>query len=114
MKALTKEDLINIIKERINIGHEMTKKMQQLVNNLYDTVDSSPDNKVEDIKLPWHSCMWTLYENQFQEYVSFSKYIERIMGDVRLGQIKNYNIYMDTLFPQKKKTNRKTKVNKGE
>lgn len=102
MKVLTKEDLINICKERIKTSHEMTKKMQELVNNLYETVDSSPDNKVEAIKLPWYSCMGTLYENQFQEYVSFSKYIDRIMGDVRLNQLRNYNMYMDTVFPQKK------------
>ena len=103
MKAITKEDLIKICKEKIKESHEMTKKFQDLVNNLYDTVDSAPDEKVQSINLPWECCMLTYYENQYQDYVSFSKYIDRIMGKVRLNQIRNYNIFIDTLFPQEKK-----------
>ena len=112
MKILTNDDLIKIAKQEIKISYEEIEKMQQLVNNLYEAVDSSPDNKIEAIKLPWESCMSSLFENKFQESVSFLKYIDRIMGDARLAQIKNYNLYMDILYPTNKK--RKVNNNKGE
>lgn len=103
MKAITKDDLINICKEKIKATHEKTEEMQELIEELYNTVDSAPDEKVENIKLPWECCMGTLYENEYQQYVSFSKYIDRIMGDVRLNHLRNYNMYIDSLFPQEKK-----------
>ena len=103
MKAITKEDLIKICKEKIKETHEMTEKMQDLIYDLYEAVEASPDNKVESIKLPWECCMSNFYDNQYQDYVSFSKYIDRIMGDVRLNQIRNYNMCIDSLFPQEKK-----------